>query len=478
MITKNSPGLYPWSKDLEASCDVRLRERESFAMLFGWLEKFVTGKGLSPGRPACERFWKEQVVCKPRERWQLDQWGAALRWYLRWLEHRRAKGGEVRSLPERVRDAVDRAGARRGLAPRTRETYGRWAAAFAGWAGDERAAMRPDKGRDFLTWQVAERKVSYATQKQALNALVFFFKSVCGMEEVDLEVRLRKTDPRIPVVLDVKEVLAVLDKIDERYGLMARIQYGGGLRLMELVRLRVKDVDDTRGIITVRCGKGDKDRTTILPETLRAEVAEKKERLRELHEQDRKAGLAGAWLPEALNRKHPKGGEKWPWQYFFPAGKPSVDPQSGLTRRHHIGEEAYADAVRRAVDDAMIDKNATSHAFRHAFATHLIEGGTDLRTIQTLLGHADVKTTEIYTHVAKGVGAMGVISPLDRLGGGRTSNVERRTSKRREEKRREEKRREEVSDLISTINNQQSTILNPQSSILNPLEARRRVQDK
>jgi integrase len=188
------------------------------------------------------------------------------------------------------------------------------------------------------------------------------------MEEVDLEVRLRKTAPRMPVVLDVAEVMKVLDKIDERYGLMSRIQYGSGTRLMELVRLRVKDVDEVRGIVTVRCGKGDKDRTTILPEVLRSEVAETKARLRVLFEEDRASGLAGTWLPEALARKHPKGGEKWPWQYFFPADKPAVDPHSGLVRRHHIGEDAYASAVRRAVDDAMIDKNATTHALRNVFS--------------------------------------------------------------------------------------------------------------
>lgn len=414
-VIKDSYGLYAWSKDLEASSDVLLRERQGFTMLLGWLDKFSRDNNLRPGRGSCARFWKEQVMARPREAWQTEQWGAAIRWYLRWLENQQAKGGEVRGLAERVRDAVYRAGARRGHAPRTREAYSRWVSAFAGWAGDARSMMKPQKGRDFLVWQVNERKVSYATQKQALNALVFFYKAVCGMEVVDLEVRLRKTEPRIPVVLDIAEMIKVLDKIDGKYGLMARIQYGSGVRLMELARLRVKDVDENRGIVTVRCGKGDKDRTTVLPESLKAEVAKKKLELRKLYEQDRASGLSGAWLPEALARKHPRGGEKWPWQYFFPAEKPSVDPNSGMVRRHHIGEDTYASAVRRAVEDAMIDKNATTHAFRHAFATHLLEGGTDLRTIQTLLGHADVKTTEIYTHVAKGVGAMGVKSPLDRL---------------------------------------------------------------
>ena len=388
-------GLYAWSKDLEASRDVNDRERAAFEMLLGWLEQFRVNLGLPAGREACARFWKESVLAKPREPWQTEQWAMAIRWYLRWVENRYETGGEVRTLEERVRMAVEKAGARRGLALRTRETYGQHAGRFARWTGDAGEVRKPERARDYLSALVSERKVSFATQKQALNALVFFFKDVCGMEEVDLEVRLRKTEPRLPVVLDVKEVLAVLDKIDKRYALLARIQYGGGLRLKELVSLRVKDVDEIRGMITIRETKGDKHRTTVLPESLKEEVAARKQKLRELHEKDRAAGLPGVALPGAFIFKDRKAGEKWPWQWFFPGNKPSRAPESGIVRRHHVHVENYSKAVRRAVEEAMIDKRASTHALRHAFATHLLEGGTDLRTIQELLGHSDVKTTEI-----------------------------------------------------------------------------------
>jgi integron integrase len=275
--------------------------------------------------------------------------------------------------------------------------------------------MEPEQAAEFLSWRVMEEEISYATQKLGLNALVFFYKAVCGMEEVEIPVRMRKTSQRVPVVLDVAEVMQMLDQIDERYGLMARLQYGSGLRLMELVRLRVKDIDEKRGMLVVRDGKGNKDRVTMIPEALKEPIARKKQELRSLHDEDRAQGLSGVWLPGALRRKFPKGGERFAWQYFFPAAKTSVDPESGLTRRHHIGDGSYGKAVVRAVEAAMIDKHATTHALRHSFATHLLEGGTDIRTIQDLLGHADVKTTEIYTHVAQGIGVTGTQSPLDRM---------------------------------------------------------------
>lgn len=400
---------------MEKSRDVGHRQRDAFAMVIGWFEHWRLRIRLEASRDACRRFWREQVMSKPREPWQLDQWSGAIQWYLRWLKYQQENGGEARSLEERVRSAVERAGARRGLARRTRETYGRWAAGFARWTGDARAMLKEEKASAYLGWVVTDQKVSYSTQKQALNALVFFFKDVCGKDEVRFDVHLRKTPKRLPVVLDVQEVMGILERMDGTFGLMARIQYGGGLRLNELVNLRIKDVDEGRGIITVREGKGSKDRGTMLPGAVREQVAALKVELRELHEKDRAAGLPGVALPHAFGRKDRRAGEKWPWQWMFPGTRPSVDPESGIRRRHHIHEDSYAAALRKAVDEALIDKRVTSHALRHAFATHLLEGGTDIRTLQELLGHSDVSTTQIYTHVAKGIGAMGVRSPLDAL---------------------------------------------------------------
>lgn len=421
--------VHAWSQDLEASRDVNRRQCEAFGMVLGWMESWRMRTGCDPGRDSCKRFWREQVLMRQREAWQMEQWSGAIQWYLRWLKHRTEHGVEVRSLEERVRRAVDGAGARRGLARRTRETYGRWAAGFARWAGNARDLLRTERAGDYLEWLVTERKVSFSTQKQALNALVFFLKDVCGREEVVLDVRLRMTPKRLPVVLDVGEVLAILDRMDGCFGLMAKIQYGGGLRLKELVNLRVKDVDEGRGIITVRDGKGGKDRTTVLPDAVREEVRARKSGLRLLHQEDRALRLPGVSLPHAFGRKDRHAGEKWPWQWLFPGAKPSRDTESGIVRRHHVHADCYTAALRQEVDEAMIDKRVSSHVLRHAFATHLLEGGKDLRTIQELLGHADVRTTEIYTHVAMGVGAMGVRSPLDRMDAGacyRKSTIEGR----------------------------------------------------
>jgi integron integrase len=276
-----------------------------------------------------------------------------------------------------------------------------------------------DTATRFLTSVVEDEDCAYATQKQALNALAFLFKYVLGVEEPVFGVKLKKTGTRVPVVLSKGEVGRLLEKMDgqesnvARYALAARIQYGAGLRLSEVVNLRIKDIDLERGMVTVRMGKGGKDRMTVLPRSLLKVVAEQIEYARKLWEMDRTQGQPGVYIPGALARKFRRAAESFEWFWLLPAKQLSVDPDSGVRRRHHLHEKVYTEAIRRGAQAAGIEKRVTSHALRHSFATHLLENGTDLRTIQELLGHEDITTTEIYLHVATGVNGLGVTSPLD-----------------------------------------------------------------
>jgi integron integrase len=297
--------------------------------------------------------------------------------------------------------------------------YGAWAARYANFAGDEISVREVDTATRFLTSVVADEDCAYSTQKQALNALAFFFKQVLGIEEPVFGVRLKKTGTRIPVVLSKAETRHLLEKADAdekpeaRYGLAARMQYGAGLRLSEIVNLRIKDIDLERGTVTVRQGKGGKDRMSVLPKSLVHAIAEQIEYARSLWEGDAACGQAGVYLPGALARKFRRAAESFEWFWLFPAKQLSTDPESGVVRRHHLHEKVYNEAIKRAASAAGIEKRVTSHALRHSFATHLLESGTDLRRIQDLLGHEDITTTEIYLHVAMGEHGMGVVSPLD-----------------------------------------------------------------
>jgi integron integrase len=265
--------------------------------------------------------------------------------------------------------------------------------------------MKVETATRFLASVVDDEDCAYSTQKQALNAVAFFFKYVCGVENPVFEVKLKKVGGRVPVVLSRVEAQRVFEHLgtgDERYALAARLQYGAGLRLTELLRLRMKDLDLSRGMLTVRGGKGDKDRVTVIPQSLQEALAKQIETARKVWQYDRDSGLAGVWLPGALGRKFSRAADTFEWFWLFPARQTSVDPESGMVRRHHLHGKVYNEAIRRAATVSGIVKQVTSHALRHSFATHLLEGGTDLRTIQELLGHEDISTTEIYLHVATG----------------------------------------------------------------------------
>ncbi len=265
----------------------------------------------------------------------------------------------------------------------------------------------------FLTHLAVEGGVAASTQNQALSALLFLYREVLGVDLPWLDnVTRAKRPQRLPVVLTRDEVRAVLAKMDGTYGLLGRMLYGTGMRLMELIRLRVKDVEFARGEITVRDGKGAKDRMTMLPEAVKADLQAHLLKRRDLFERDRAAGKAAVYLPDALARKYPNAATEWGWQYVFPSGSYSADPRSGEERRHHLDEKLLQRAMKRAVLAAGLVKPATPHTLRHSFATHLLERGQDIRTIQELLGHKDVATTMVYTHVLN-KGGHGVTSPLD-----------------------------------------------------------------
>jgi integron integrase len=265
----------------------------------------------------------------------------------------------------------------------------------------------------FLNYLAVEQQVAAATQNQALSALVFLYREVLHKDFDWMENLERARKPaRLPVVLTEVEVRQVMAHLDGRNWLMASLLYGAGLRLMECVRLRVKDLDFQYRQIIVRDGKGNKDRVTMLPEASTELLKQHLKRVSILHQQDVAAGYGGVYLPFALERKYPGASREWGWQYVFPATKRSLDPRGGKQRRHHIDERSLQRAVKYAARAARLIKPATCHTFRHSFATHLLQGGHDIRTVQELLGHKDVRTTMIYTHVLNR-GGRGVRSPLD-----------------------------------------------------------------
>jgi integron integrase len=298
---------------------------------------------------------------------------------------------------------------------RTEQTYSGWIKRYIYFHGKRHPKdMGAAEIEAFLTYLAVEGNVSASTQNLGKSALLFLYREVLEIELPWLDnVTQAKVPKRLPVVLTVSEVQNVLSRLNGTHLLIASLLYGGGMRLMEAVRLRVKDVDFERREILVREGKGFKDRVTMLPEAVIDSLKAHMVKAKALHAEDLVQGYGEVYMPFALDKKYPSAGRDWGWQYIFPSKNLSVDPRSDKTRRHHVDEKGVQRAVKQAVRDAELTKPATPHTLRHSFATHLLQSGYDIRTVQELLGHSDVSTTMIYTHVLN-KGGRGVVSPLDR----------------------------------------------------------------
>jgi integron integrase len=300
---------------------------------------------------------------------------------------------------------------------RMEQAYCDWILRFVKFHGSQTHPR--DMGKveidSFLSHFAMERKVSASTQNQAFNALIFLYRDVLDRPiEGKIEAVRAKRHPRLPVVMTQEEVQRVFAEMKGTHLLMAKLLYGGGLRLMECVRLRVQDLDFDRGLMMIRAAKGDKDRATLLPGAVHAELHGHLQRVKKLHDEDLAGGGGDVYLPEALSRKYSGASREFGWQYVFPSKTLSTDPRSNRQRRHHVLESGLQKAVKVAVDRAGVLKRVTCHTFRHCFATHLLENGVNIRVVQELMGHADVKTTEIYTHVMQ-KDLRAVVSPLDHL---------------------------------------------------------------
>jgi integron integrase len=423
------------------------RQKQSFAVTLRWYLSFCRRSRGGVNVQSARDFiaWAQQT--KHPEPWKLERWREAIRWFFREAQAAGATRAQPASVPPRKpspgppasTSSLDPEQAARqplggrstmALAPwktaflttvrrrhysyRTEQSYLVWLERFARFCRtDDLVSRGAVDVKAFLDALALDQRLSASSQRQALNAVVFLLREVFGQELGDFsDYRRARMRPHAPVWLTRSETEALVNQLEERWALMTRVAFGGGLRLMELLRLRVKDVDLEQGIITVRGGKGDKDRFVPLAhvtvEPLRAHLKE----VRRIFEGDRQKPLAGVWLPDGLARKYPKAGEEWPWFWLWPDDHPSIDPRAGVERRHHVPDWAFQRAIKEAARRAGLNKRVTPHVLRHSFASQLLDRGTDIRTVQELLGHKSVETTMIYTHLMRKPG-LGVRSPLD-----------------------------------------------------------------
>lgn len=358
------------------------------------------------------RQFLEHLSIQKAEDWQLEQAEEAVKFYFQEF----IKGDGV-SILSKLRKAIRL----KHYSYSTERSYFDWAQRFFEYLvhikkeNVQTNTLHSEQVREYLTYLAVQKRVSSSTQNQAFNALLFLFRDVLNIELKDLNKTVRaKRGPKLPVVLSIEEIQKLFMHMEGKALLMAELLYGTGLRLMELARLRVQDIDFDNGLIFVRAGKQDKDRSTILPESVKEKLRLHLKEVKKIHEKDISSGYGEVYLPDALIHKYPNAAKEWGWQYVFPANKLSVDPRSGKIRRHHIDASSIQKVVRSAVRKAGIVKNATVHTLRHSFATHLLMNGINIREVQELLGHKNVETTMIYTHVMRDM-SNAPKSPLDSL---------------------------------------------------------------
>ena len=385
-----------------------------------WVRQFYRFSQKNIGEPVSsdeiDAYLKN--LSKKHEQWQVDQAAQAIKLY-QFFETRNKSASSRHALGT---DAQWRAVAddmRNMLRLKHRSLH--TARVYLGWVrqfyqylkGKSPTKLESRDVKNFMTFLAVERKVSASTQNQAFNAILFLFRHTLekNIDEIADAVRAKRKN-RLPVVLSRSEIECLFKNIKGLNLLMAKTIYGCGLRLSECVKLRVKDIDFDRGAVTIRAGKGDKDRETVLPGSLKDNLKQQLEIARQLYQKDRAKGASGVMIPRSLEKKYPNAGKEWPWFWVFPSRKNSVDPDTGTIRRHHIYPGNLQRAIKAAGKAAEIPKRITVHTLRHSFATHLLENGYDIRTIQDLLGHSDLRTTMIYTHVVS-KNRHGVVSPLD-----------------------------------------------------------------
>ena len=450
-----------WSSALKSDTTLSEQERNSFKITIRWFLGFCKRMGVGADFEQARAFIEFAQSEKQASEWVVERWRDAIRWFFRMaarqvrsedatddrpapLGSKRATaqlpgahrdgaalpvGGTVAKGPRGPQKQAVRLKAAepewmlqcvrgvriRNFSHSTEKSYLHWLRRFATyWQTQDLVSLGEHEIKLYLDHLAVHERVSGGTQRLALNALVFLYRDVYKRELGDFGDYKKATGRRrIPVVLTIEEIRRVLAQLSESHQLMARLQYGAGLRVSELARLRIKDVDFENERLLVHGGKGDKDRVSLLPASLVEALRNQKAQARALYEQDREAGVAGVWLPEALARKFSRAGQRWEWFWMWPAASLATDPREPeVMRRHHVLAKVYQRAVSRAGRAAGIEKRVTSHVFRHSFATHMLESGMDLCRLQELLGHTNLETTRIYLHVNSG---KPVVSPADQL---------------------------------------------------------------